>query len=46
MISEFEEAELKCEVCGKKIKVIRRIGAETKKFLCQGCMKKVSDTSN
>ncbi len=44
MLSEFEEAELECEVCGKKVKRVIRKGTKLKKFLCQGCMKKITET--
>jgi len=44
MNSEFEEAELECEVCGKKVKRVIRKG-KTKKFLCQSCMKKITEAS-
>ena len=40
---EFEETELECEVCHKKVKRVVRKGSKTKKFLCQGCMKKIAE---
>lgn len=40
---EFEEAELECEVCYKKVKRVVRKGLKSKKFLCQGCMKKIAE---
>ena len=33
----FEEVTLICEGCGKKVKVVRREGEKTDKFLCQAC---------
>ncbi len=44
MNSDFEEVELECEVCHKKVKRVVRKGLKLKKFLCQGCMKKVTET--
>ena len=43
MNSDFEETELECEVCGKRVKRVVRKGIKSKKFLCQGCMKKVTE---
>jgi predicted SprT family Zn-dependent metalloprotease len=44
MKEEFEEVELVCEVCGKKVKRVRRKSDSEKKFLCQLCGKKLTET--
>ena len=35
----YEEVEGNCEVCGKKIKIVRRIGSKTEGLICQQCGK-------
>ena len=43
-MNDYEEVELICEVCGKKIKRVRRKSNKSRKFLCQRCGKKVIET--
>lgn len=41
---EYEEIEFICEVCGKRVRRVRRKSKATKKFLCQQCAKKLTET--
>ena len=40
----YEEVELTCEVCGKKVRRVRMKSKKSKKFLCQRCGKDVVET--
>lgn len=44
MKQEYEEVELVCEVCGKKVKRVRRKSKAEKEFLCQKCGKMLTET--
>ena len=44
MKEEYEEVEFICEVCGKKVKRVRRKSIASKEFLCQQCGKKITET--
>ena len=44
MQEEYEEIEFTCEMCGKKVKRIRRKSDAPKTYLCQNCGKKIVET--
>ena len=33
----YEEIEGHCEVCGKKMKIVRKVGSKTEGLVCQQC---------
>jgi len=37
--TEFEEVEVNCKICGKKIKFVRRKGRTSESLVCQKCGK-------
>jgi len=43
-VLEYEEVELVCEGCGKKVKRVRRKNKDKKEFLCQKCGKRIVET--